>query len=50
MTEGDGLTAGVVKKATKKLLVEWIVVTYENISEEKGHNAWKKKGFQWVVG
>jgi hypothetical protein len=27
MTEGDGLTAGVAKEPTKKLLVEWIVVT-----------------------
>ena len=49
MTEGDGMTAGVAKEPTRKLLAEWIVGAYKNISEETGRNAWKKKGFEWVA-
>jgi hypothetical protein len=49
MTEGEGMTAGVAKEPTRKLLAEWIVGAYKNISEEMGHNAWKNKGFEWVA-
>ena len=50
MTEGGGMTAGVAKESTKKLLAELIVGAYDNISKEMGPNTWKKKGFEWVVG
>jgi hypothetical protein len=50
MTEGGGMTAEVAKEPTRKLLAEWIVGAYENINEEMGPDAWKKKGFKWVVG
>ena len=50
MTEGDEMTAGVANKPTRKLLTEWIVGAYKNVSKEVGRNAWKKNGFEWVVG
>ena len=40
------MDAGVAKEPTRKLLAEWIVGAYKNISEETGRNAWKKKGFE----
>ena len=46
MTEGDEMTAGVAKEPTRKLLAEWIVEAYKNVSKEVGRNVWKKKGFK----
>ena len=49
MTEGDGMPAGLAKEPARRLLAEWMVGAYKNISEETGRNAWKKKGFEWVA-
>jgi hypothetical protein len=50
MAEGGEMTVLDAKEPMRKLLAEWIVSTCENISKEMGHNAWKKKSFEWVVG
>jgi hypothetical protein len=34
--EAGGTAAGVAKEPTRKLLAEWIVGSYENVSEEMG--------------
>ena len=44
MTEGGRMPAGGAKEPTKRLLAELIVGAYENVSEDMGHNTWKKKG------
>jgi len=40
------MTAGVAKEPTRKLLAEWVVGAYKNVSKEVGRNVWKKKGFK----
>ncbi len=47
MLDGGGLVDGVVKEPTRKLVAEWIIGTYRNISVETGKNAWKKTGYEW---
>ena len=47
MTEGGGVDAGVAKMPSCQLVAEWIIGTNKSISQEKGRNAWMKKGFKW---
>jgi hypothetical protein len=47
MFDGGGIVDGVAKEPTRKLVAEWIIGTYKNISEETGKNAWKKTGYEW---
>jgi hypothetical protein len=47
MFDGGGIVDGVAKEPTPKLVAEWIIRSYKNISEETGKNAWKKTGYEW---
>ena len=48
MFDGGGIVDGVAKEPTRKLVAEWIIGTYRNISVETGKNAWKKTGYEWL--
>ena len=47
---GGGVKGGFAKTQTRKQVAEWIVGTYNNISEQTAQNAWKKRGYQWFLG
>ena len=47
MVEGDGIVNGQAKEPSHKMVVEWLVDVYDNISETGAMNAWKKEGFEW---
>ncbi len=49
MYDGGGVVDSVAKEPTRKLVAEWIIGTYRNISEETGKNAWKKTGYEWFI-
>jgi hypothetical protein len=51
MTEGDGIVDGVAKEPSRKLVAEWIVQVYEDISEEIGQmrgNGGDMNGFNYI--
>jgi hypothetical protein len=33
----------------RKLIAEWIIATLKSIDETIIKNAWRKKGFEWVL-
>ena len=47
MFNGGRVIDGVAKEPTRKLVAEWTIGTYRNISVETGKNAWKKTGYEW---
>jgi hypothetical protein len=47
MLDGGGVVDGVAKEPSQKLVAEWIIRMYKNISVEIGKNAWKKRGYEW---
>ena len=47
MFDGGGVVDGVAKATSQKLVAEWIIGMYKNISVETGKKAWKKTGFEW---
>jgi hypothetical protein len=49
MFNGGGVVDGVAKEPTRKLVAEWIIGAYRNITTEIGKNAWKKKGYEWFT-
>jgi hypothetical protein len=49
MLDGDGVVDGSAKEHMKKMVVEWIIGTYNAMSGETVQNAWKKKGFEWIL-
>ena len=49
MFDGDGVEGGVAKTPSRQLVAQWVLGTYKMISEETGRNAWRKKGFEWVI-
>jgi hypothetical protein len=48
MLQGDGTEAVAAKTPTRKLVAEWIICSFKNMSEEMSHNSWRKKGFEWL--
>ena len=44
MLQGEGIVDGAAKEPIQKLVAEWIVYVYNNISSDTGRNAWRKKG------
>ena len=46
--EGEGIVDSVAKEPSRKLVAEWIVQVYEDIPEEIGQNARKRRGYEWV--
>jgi hypothetical protein len=49
MINGGGVDGGIAKSPTRRQVAEWIVGSYKNISEQTAQNAWKKKGYQWII-
>ena len=49
MYDRGGVVEGVTDTPTQKLVAEWILGTYEVISEETGKNSWRKKGYEWFT-
>ncbi len=49
MFNGGGVVDGVAKEPTRKLVAEWIIGAYRNITTEIGRNAWKKTGYEWFT-
>jgi hypothetical protein len=49
MYAGGGVVEGVAKTPSRKLVAEWIIGTYKVIMEETARNAWRKKGFEWIM-
>jgi len=49
MINGGGVDGGIAKTPTRRQVAEWIVGSYKNISEQTARNAWKKKGYQWII-
>ena len=49
MINGGGVDGGIAKTPTRRQVAEWIVGSYKNISEQTAQNAWKKKGYQWII-
>ncbi len=49
MYAGGGVVEGVAKTPSRKLVAEWIIDTYKVIMEETARNAWRKKGFEWIM-
>jgi hypothetical protein len=47
MLEGEGIVDGVAKEPTRKLVAEWLVSVYTNMSGQTVRNAWMKKGYEW---
>jgi hypothetical protein len=47
MVEGEGIVNGKAKEPSRKLVAEWVVNVYNNITDVVGMNAWKKEGFEW---
>ncbi len=47
MFDGGGNVDGVAKEPTWKLVAEWIIGTYLNISVDAGKNAWEKMRYEW---
>ncbi len=48
MMEGKGIVDGVAKEPSRKLVAEWIIEVYDDIPEDIGRNAWKRRGYKWV--
>ena len=46
MFDGCGVVDDVAKEPSSKLVAEWIIGMYKNISVEIGKNAWKKTGYE----
>jgi hypothetical protein len=42
MYDEGSVVEGVANTPSQKLVIEWILGTYEVISEETGQNAWRK--------
>ena len=40
---------GCGRDPTSELVVSWAVKCYWMLDNEKCKNAWKKKGFEWVI-
>ena len=49
MIHEGGVEGGIAKTPTRRQVVEWIVGSYHNISEQTAQNAWKKRGYQWFI-
>jgi hypothetical protein len=47
MFNGGRVVDSVAKEPTRKLVAEWIICAYKNITEEIGENTWKKTGYEW---
>jgi hypothetical protein len=47
MVDGEVMVDGTAKEPACKMVAEWLINVYENIPEEIGRNAWRKKSFQW---
>lgn len=42
MIEGDGIVNDAAKKPSRKLVVEWLVDVYKNITVQTARYAWMK--------
>jgi hypothetical protein len=49
MINEGGVEGGITKTPTRRQVAEWIVGSYRNISKQTAQNAWKKRGYQWVI-
>ena len=49
MYAGGGVTEGVAKTPSHKLVAEWIIDMHKVITEDTARNAWRKKGFEWIT-
>jgi hypothetical protein len=48
MVNGEGIVDGRAKEPSRKMIAEWLVEVYNNIPEEIGWNAWKKRDYEWM--
>ena len=48
MVDGEGIVDGQAMEPSQQMIAEWLVEVYNNIPEEMGQNAWKKRGYEWV--
>ncbi len=48
MVDRDGIVDGQAMEPSQQMIAEWLEEVYNNILEEMGWNAWKKRGYEWV--
>jgi hypothetical protein len=48
MVNEEGIADGRAKEPSRKMIAEWLVEVYNNIPEEIGRNAWKKREYEWT--
>jgi hypothetical protein len=48
MVIGEGIVDGRAKEPFRKMIAEWLAEVYNNIPEEIGWNAWKKRDYEWI--
>jgi hypothetical protein len=49
MYDGGGVEAWVTKTPSWQLVTEWIIWMCKNNGQVMDQNAWKKKGFEWLL-
>jgi len=49
MYDGGCVVQSVANTPSQKLVAEQILGTCEVISAEMGRNAWRKKGYEWLI-